>query len=310
MLTYIVRRLLQMIPIILGVSIFVFILFTVVGEDPVRLALGTHATPEAIANLRAKWGLDQPLYMQYFDFLGQILTLDFGESFNTGERLGDVFARGALVSLSLTVPPFVIGTMLNLAISILIAYYRGSWIDKYSTFFFVGAMSISYVVYIMAFQYFLAYQFGWFPINGYESGISGLQYLILPWIIIMVVSSGGDIRVFRTFFLDETNSDYVRTAFAKGCTPQRVMFVHIMKNALIPVITYTVINIPFLIMGAFLMERFFSIPGIGDVLITAINNGDFPVIKGLTMVIAISYSVFNLITDLLYAYVDPRVQLS
>lgn len=309
MLTYITRRLIQMIPIVLGVSLLVFVLFTVVGEDPVRVKLGNHASPEAITKLRAEWGLDQPVTTQYLHFLKQILTLDFGRSFNTGERLNEVFAEGALVSLSLTVPPYIIGLILNLSIAVLIAFYRGTWIDKYSTMIFVAGMSISYLVYILAGQYIFAYHLDWFPINGYESGFEALSYLALPWIIIMIVSAGPDIRMYRTFFLDETRSDYVRTAFAKGCTPARILFIHIMKNAMIPIVTYTVIGIPFLILGAFLMERFFSIPGIGDILITAINNGDFPVIKGLTILIALGYSGFNLVTDILYAYIDPRVQL-
>ena len=310
MLTYVIRRLFQMIPIILGVSLLVFILFTVVGEDPVRVKLGNHASEEAIQQLRSEWNLDKPVYEQYGIFLKQIVTFDYGRSFNTGDKLSEMFADGAIVSLSLTAPPYFMGILINLCLAILIAFYRGTWIDKYSTFLFVGAMSISYLVYILAFQYILAYQWDLFPINGYESGIEAVPYLLLPWLVIMVVSAGPDIRMYRTFFLDETKADYVRTAFAKGCTPYRILFKHIMKNAMIPIITYTVIGIPFLLLGAFLMERFFSIPGIGDILITAINNGDFPVIKGLTVLIAIGYSMFNLITDILYAYVDPRVQLN
>ncbi len=309
MLAYIARRLLLMIPILLGVSLIIFLLFTKVGEDPVRVALGNHATPEAIANLSAKWGLDQPMPIQYLNFLKQIVTFDFGESFSTGDKLSDTFANGAIVSLSLTVPPFIIGLLLNVSIAVLIAFYRGSWIDRYSTVLFVAGMSISYLVYIMSFQYFFSYLLGWFPINGYEPGLDAIPYLILPWIITIVVTAGPEIRLFRTVFLDETRADYVRTATAKGCSSRQVMFKHIMRNALIPILTYTVINIPSLILGAFLMERFFSIPGTGDILITAINNGDFPVIKGMTILIAIAFTVFNLITDLLYAYVDPRVQL-
>ena len=309
MLAYIARRLLQMIPILLGVSLIVFLLFTKVGEDPVRVALGTHATPEAIANLSAKWGLDKPVPIQYFNFLKQIVTFDFGQSFTTGEKLSDTFASGALVSLSLTVPPFLVGLVLNVSIAILIAFYRGSWIDRYSTILFVAGMSVSYLVYIMSFQYIFSYLLGWFPIIGNEPGLNSIAYLILPWIITIVVSAGPEIRLFRTVFLDETRADYVRTATAKGCSPRQVMFKHIMRNALIPILTYTVIEIPGLILGAFLMERFFSIPGTGDILITAINNGDFPVIKGMTVLIAMSFTLFNLITDLLYAYVDPRVQL-
>lgn len=309
MLTYIIRRFAQMIPIILGVALIVLVLFTQVGEDPVRVKLGVHATPEAIAELRAKWDLDKPFITQYGLFLKQIVSFDFGESFTSGEKLNELFKNGAIVSLSLTVPPFFVGLVLNLSLAVMIAFYRGSWIDRYSTMIFVAGMSISYMVYIMFFQYFFAYTLDWFPINGFEPGWNSVVYLALPWIITLVVNAGPEIRLFRTVFLDETKSDYVRTAFSKGCAPTQVMFKHIMKNAMIPILTYTVIEIPSLILGAFLMERFFSIPGTGDILITAVNNGDFPIIKGLTVLIAISFTLFNLLTDILYAYVDPRVQL-
>ena len=307
---YVARRLLQLIPIILGVAALVFALFTTVGEDPVRIALGQHATPQAIADLRREWGLDQPLWLQFLHFLQQIVTFDYGRSFNTGEPLTAMFRQGALVSLSLTVFPYVFGTVTNVSIAVLIAYFRGGILDRLSTALFVASMSVSYLVYIIAFQYLLAYQAGLFPINGFESGWAGVPYLLLPWIIIIVVGAGPDIRIYRTVFLDETKSDYVRTAFAKGASEAAVIFRHILKNALIPILTHVVIGIPFLVLGAFLMERFFSIPGVGDLMITAINTGDFPILKGLTVLIAIAYALFNLITDLLYALVDPRVKLS
>lgn len=310
MLNYIIRRTLLLIPILLGVSLLVFVLFSTVGEDPVRIALGNHATADAIATLEKEWGLDKPLYMQYFDFLHQIVTFDFGRSFNTGEPLGDLFREGALVSLSVTAPPFFIGLVLFVAISMVIAYYRGGWFDRFSTVIFVGAISISYLVYIIAFQYFLAYKLDLFPINGFEPGLEAINFLALPWIIILAVSAGADIRIYRTVFLDETKADYVKTALSKGASRPRVLFHHILKNAMIPIITYSVIAIPFLILGAFLIERFFSIPGIGDLLITAITNGDLPILKGLTIMIAIFTTIANLVSDLLYAWVDPRVQLS
>ena len=309
-MSYIVRRLLYMIPTILGVALLVFFLFSVAGEDPVRIALGSHASPEAIAALEAKWGLDRPLHMQFLGFLGQIVTFDYGESFISGEPLSDMFAEGAVVSLSLTLPPFVIGQVLFVSLSILIAYYRDSWLDRFATAGTVMTMSVSYLVYIIAFQYILAYQLELFPIRGYASGLEGLQYLVLPSLIILVVSIGPNVRIYRTVFLDEMNADYVRTARAKGVGEAGVLFKHVLKNAMIPILTYTVVAIPFLILGSFLMERYFSLPGVGDLLISAINNGDFPVLKGLTMYIAIAYSVFNLLTDIAYAYVDPRVQLN
>ncbi|MBQ49967.1 MAG: peptide ABC transporter permease [Zetaproteobacteria bacterium] len=310
MLTYIIRRLLHMIPILFGVACLVFLLFTAVGEDPVRVTLGEHATPEAVELLRAKWGLDQSLPKQFLDFLGQIVTFDYGRSYNTDDRIVDMFNQGALVSLSITGPPFVIGTILNLIIAVTIAYYRGSKFDRYSTVVFVAAMSVSYLVYIIGFQYLLAFKADLFEINGYAHGLESIPFLLLPWLITIVVTAGPDIRMFRTVFLDETKSDYVRTAHAKGTSEPKILLVHIMKNAMIPILTYTVNAIPFLLLGSFVMERFFSIPGLGDMMITALNNGDFPVIKAMTMMIALAFSVFNLLTDILYAWVDPRIKLS
>jgi peptide/nickel transport system permease protein len=310
MLAYVARRVLYTLPVLLGVAMLVFMLFHGVGEDPVRVALGQHATATSIAELREKWGLDRPLPLQFLHFLGQIVTFDYGESFTSGEKLSRLFAAGATVSLTLTVPPFVMGFVVNVALGLLVAYYRGSWLDRFSTALFIMAMSISYLVYIIACQYLLAYRLDLFPISGYEPGLSGLVYFLLPWIIIMLVGMGPDVRLYRTLFLDETSADYVRTARAKGLSEPAVLFKHVLKNAMIPIVTYTMVAIPFLILGAFLMERYFSLPGIGDLMITAINNGDFPVLKGLTMVIAIAYSAMVLITDIVYAWVDPRVSLN
>ena len=309
MLAYIIRRVLYMIPTILAVALLVFLLFHEVGEDPVRVALGPHASPEKIAALEAKWGLDQPMHMQFGKFLKEIGTMDFGRSYVTDEKLSGLFAEGAWVSLSLTAPPFILGLLLNVALSLLIAFYRGSWFDRLSTAIFIISMSISYLVYIIGFQYLFAFQLDWFPINGYSWGVSSIPYLTLPILIMLFVRAGPEIRLYRTVFLDETSEDYVRTARAKGLSENTILFKHILKNAMIPILTNTVTAIPFLVLGAFLMERFFSLPGVGDLMITAINTGDFPVLKGLCMFIAIGYSVFMLLTDILYAYVDPRVKL-
>jgi peptide/nickel transport system permease protein len=310
MLRYFVRRLLYMIPVLLGVALLVFMLFNTVGEDPVRVALGNHASAQAYADLRHKWGLDQSMPLQFLGFLKQIVTFDYGVSFTTGERLSDVFRAGAGVSLLLTIPPFVVGFVLNVSLALLIAYYRGTWLDRASTALFIMAMSISYLVYIIALQYLIAFKLDWFPINGYEPGVAGLRYFALPWLIIILVSIGPDVRLIRTMFLDETQADYVRTARAKGVSELGTLFRHVLKNALIPIVTYASLSVPFLILGAFMLERYFGLPGIGDLLITAINNGDFPVLKGLTMIIAIAYSGVVLLTDIVYAWVDPRVSLS
>jgi peptide/nickel transport system permease protein len=247
--------------------------------------------------------------MQFLGFLGQIVTFDYGTSFNSGEKLSDMFAAGAPVSLWLTVPPFLFGLVLNVALGLLIAYYRGSWLDRISTALFIMAMSVSYLVYIIFGQYLFAYRLGWYPINGWEPGLAGVRYVLLPWLIIMMVSVGPDVRLYRTLFLDETSADYVRTARAKGVSELRMLFAHVLKNAMIPLVTYTMIAIPALVMGAFLMERYFGLPGVGDLMITAVNSGDFPVLKGLTMTLALLYSGMVLLTDIVYAWVDPRVSL-
>lgn len=310
MSAYVVRRLLQMVPTVFGVALLVFVLFSTVGEDPVRAALGSHASAEAIADLRRQWGLDRPLPLQFLDFVGRIVTFDLGESYNSGEKLTEIFRRGAWVSLSLTVPPFVIGVLLNVSIALLVAYWRGRWFDRAATALFVASMSVSYLVYIIVFQYLFAFELDWFPISGFERGWASLPYLVLPWIIIIVVSAGPDIRILRSVFLEVTRADYVRTARAKGAGEGVVLFRHVLRNAMIPIFTQWVTSVPFLILGAFLMERFFSIPGLGDTLINAIHTGDRPVLMTLTVLIAIAYAAFNLLTDLLYAYADPRVRLS
>jgi peptide/nickel transport system permease protein len=310
MIQYIFRRILQMIPILIGVTALIFLLFTFFGEDPARVALGSHATPEKIAALHAKWGLDKPMWVQYLQFWREILTADFGRSFVSGERLSDMFKQGAWVSLSLTLPPFIIGTILNLCVAMLLAWYRGGVFDRFMSVIFTACMSVSYLLYVILGQYFLAYKLDLFEINGFIPGVRGLTFLFLPWIILMVVSFGPDVRLYRSIFLEEIKADYVRTARAKGLSERDVMRKHVLRNALIPVLTYTVVEVPFLVMGAFVLEKYFSIPGLGDLLVSSVSTGDFPVIKGVTVMIAVAYSVFNLVTDLLYAAVDPRVKLS
>lgn len=309
MATYLIRRLLHMIPILFGVALLTFLLFSVFGEDPVSLTLGNHATPESIAALKALWGLDQPLHIQFIEFLRQIVTFDYGVSYSTGESLTAMFKEGAVVSLMLTVPPFVIGTIINISLSLLIAYNRGTWLDRISTVASIAMMSISYLVYIIVLQYLLTYKIEIFPVMGFEYGWEAPVYLMLPWLIIMIVSIGPDIRIYRTVFLDETKADYIRTARAKGASENRVLFVHLFKNAMIPILTNTIITIPFLFMGAFVLERYFSLPGIGSIMINAINEGDFPILKAMTVLTAFMYSIFNLLTDVMYAVVDPRVKL-
>lgn len=310
MTAYVLRRLLLTVPTVLGVALLTFLLFNAFGPDPVRVALGQHATPAAIENLRRQWGLDQSLPLQFLDFLRQIVSFDYGKSFVTGEDLATQLKAGALVSLSVTAPPFIVGGIVNVALALVIARWREGVLDKTSRALFIAGMSISGLVYVLVLQYLLAFKLGWFPINGYVAGPSAIAYLALPWIILLVISMGPDIRLYRTLFLDEANADYVRTARSKGASEGRVLMRHVLPNAWIPIITNNVTSIPFLILGSFLMERFFSIPGVGSLTIDALGRGDLPILKAVTVLSAIALVLFNLLSDLLYAWADPRVRLT
>ncbi len=316
MLLYFSRRLLYTIPILFGVALVVFILFHCVGGDPAYQMLGNHVTPEQIDALRAELGLNQPMYIQFLEYLKQIITFDFGQSYSTKQKISEMLAQGIPASLSLAIPAFLIETVLALSIALLVSFFRGSLFDKAVVVLCIMGMSISSLAYILFGQYILAYKItaltGWvlFPVSGYDNDLFfRFHYLALPICIWIVLGLGINVRVFRTFVLEEINQDYVRTAQAKGLSDKIVLFKHVLKNALIPVLTHLVIQIPFLMMGSFLLESFFGIPGIGGMTIDAIHNSDFPVLKAMTTIGALLFILGNLTTDFLYSVVDPRVKL-
>lgn len=310
MISYIIRRLLYTIPIVLGVCLIIFTLFNLVGGDPTYNMLGKHASKAQIEELRHELGLDKSKPAQFVDFMRQVVTFDFGRSYATKQKISDMILRGAPASLSLAIPAFLVETILGIAIALLVSFFRGSKFDRFIVIFCVMGMSISSLAYILFGQYVFAYWLGWFPISGYDQDIfNRFQYIALPALIWVAVSLGINVRVFRTFMLDEVNQDYVRTARAKGLSENVVLFKHILKNAMIPVITYVVIQIPLLITGSFLLESFFGIPGLGSITIDAINASDFPVIKAMVTVETLFFIAANLMTDVLYSAVDPRVRL-
>ena len=308
---YIVRRLWQMVPTLFGVVLLVFGLFNWVGGDPAYLLAGKISNPEQIENIRRQLGVDQPYYVQLWIFIKQIATGDFGVSWATNERVSEIFATRLGPSLTVLVPLLLIDTLLAMAAAMLVAYVRGSLTDRLVMIGCTVGQSVSILVYIIVLQYVLAYQLGWFPVQGWGNGFTEnlLKYSLLPIVVGVVVSLAPDTRLYRSFFLDEINQDYVRTARAKGMSEQRVMWVHVLRNAAIPIITNVMIQLPGLLVGAFLIERFFSIPGIGREVILAVERSDFPVIKAVTIYVAIATMLVNLLADLLYKAVDPRVQL-
>jgi peptide/nickel transport system permease protein len=308
---YLAKRLWQFVPTLLGVALLVFVLFNWVGGDPAYMLVGKIPSQERIEAIRASLGVDQPYWMQFWIFLKQIATGDFGASWSTNERVSEIFTTRLGPTLTVLIPLLLVGTVLAMAAAMLVAYYRGSLTDRAIMVSCTVGQSVSILVYILAFQYFLAYQLGWFPVQGWGStlGENLLRYAALPVLVGVVVSLAPDIRLYRSFFLEEINQDYVRTARAKGLSEGRVMWLHVLRNAAIPIVTNVMTQIPGLLAGAFLIERFFSIPGIGREVILAVERSDFPVIKAVTVYVAIATMVINLAADLLYRALDPRVQL-
>ncbi len=311
MFAYILRRLWQMLPTMAGVVLLVFLLFNWVGGDPAYILAGKMSNAEAIANIRKQLGVDQPYYVQLWIFVKQIVSFDFGNSWTTGEAVSRIIATRLGPSLTVLVPLTILETFFGVALALAIAFVRGSLTDRAVMVACTVGMSISILVYIIVFQYGLAYKLGLFPVQGWgnDFGENLLRYATLPILIGLAVSIAPTLRLFRTFVLDEVNQDYVRTARAKGLSERRIMWVHVLRNASIPIITHVMSNLPALLIGAFLLERFFGIPGIGREVIQAVEKSDFPVIKAITVYVAAATMIFNLLTDLLYQAVDPRVQL-
>ncbi|RFP08943.1 MULTISPECIES: ABC transporter permease [unclassified Duganella] len=312
MFAYIVRRLWQMLPTMLGVVLLVFVLFNWVGGDPAFILAGKMANAESIANIRHQLGVDEPSYVQLWIFIKQIATFDFGLSWATGEPVSHIIATRLGPSLTVLLPLTLLETLLGIALALTVAFVRGSLTDRAVMIACTVGMSISILVYIIVFQYGLAYKLGLFPVQGWGESFweNLLRYATLPILIGLAVSIAPTLRLYRSFVLDEVGQDYVRTARAKGLSERRVMWVHVLRNAAIPIITHVMANLPALLIGAFLLERFFGIPGIGREVILAVERSDFPVIKAITVYVAAATMLFNLLTDLMYQAVDPRVQLT
>lgn len=325
MWAYIVRRLLYTPLIVVGVLLTTFILFRLVQGDISAELAGKSASPETIAEIRAEYGFDKPLFInlpaarqkgiaalfdsQFFHHFFDTVTFQFGRSIRSKQSIATLMAQGAIPSLSLTVPMFFGLLITSVSISLLIANYRGTPLDTVLVLLCVLGMSAPALAIILYGQYLLGFQLGWFPVFGYEPGLKGVQYMVLPVLLGVTMGLGGDVRFYRTVMLDEIRADYIRTAYAKGVSTTRVLFVHLLKNAMIPIVSSVVLSIPFLFLGSLLLERFFGIPGLGYMMIEAIGSRDFPVINAMTFIISLLFVLGNLATDICYALVDPRVSL-
>ena len=309
MTAYVIRRLWQMIPTIFGVILLIFFLFNWVGGDPAQVLAGKISNPEQIANIRRQLGVDQPYWYQLWVFVQQVFTFDFGRSWSTNEEVSRILLTRVGPTLTIMVPVLIIETVLAVLLAIMVAYVRGSLTDRTIMIISTVAMSISFLVYIIVFQWLFGFILGWFPVQGWSESFwkNLVTYAPLPIMLAVFVGLAPQLRLYRSFFLDEINQDYVRTARAKGVPEKKVMLKHVLRNAMIPILTNIGISLPGVFVGSFLLEVFFSIPGLGREIITAVNRSDFPVIKAVTVYLAVLTMVINLLVDVMYKYVDPRV---
>ena len=299
-----------MIPTTVGVLLLTFALFNVVGGSPAETVLGKNASDESIAAFNRQYGFDRPLVFardsQFVRFLSDLARGDFGYSVEYDEPVLDVLARGVGPSLSLTIPILVGSVVVGLALALGAAAFRGRAVDHAVLLASAVLMSVNYVVWVLAGQFFLSYRFGLFPVWGYRNAF----YLVLPVLIGIVSSLGTDVRFFRTALLDEIYRPYVLTARAKGLARPVILVRHVLRNALIPIVTHVSLSIPGLFTGSLLLEGFFGIPGLGAVAINAIHSADMAVVRAVVVLGALLYQFVNLATDLLVAALDPRVRLA
>jgi peptide/nickel transport system permease protein len=321
MWAYIVRRILLTVPIVIGIVIITMFLFTVLVKDPARLYAGRHATPQVLESIRARMGIDKPRWFdakalvrgevgkafdtQFFD----VLLFRFPDSMRYEESIWGIIKKKGPVSLAIQVPAFLIATAVELSLALWAASRRGRFVDYSLTLISVLLLSMPPLSLYILSQWLFGQKLGIFPVAGWDAGRFAIHFAALPIIMMVIVTAGRGTRLYRTVVLDEIYSDYVRTARAKGVNNQEVLFTHVLRNVMIPVITNTVTALPALLLGALLLERIFQIPGLGGLLVEAINNNDRPVLMGITYVLAILYCVLQLVSDVLYTLVNPQVVL-
>lgn len=324
MTAYIIRRLLYAIPILIGVNLITFLLFFVVSspDDMARMQLGVkRVTPEAIVTWKRERGYDRPLLFNqeaagpgkvtdtiFFTKSVRLFAFDFGSS-DSGRDIGFDITQRMWPSLAIAIPVLLVGLAVNISLALFIVFFRATYIDYASVVLLVAMMSISGLFYIIGGQYLLSKLFHLVPISGYDTGLAAWKFLVLPVIIGVIGGIGTGARWYRTLFLEEIGKDYVRTARAKGLSERLVLFRHVLRNALIPILTGVVVVLPLLFMGSLITESFFGIPGLGSYTIDAINNQDFAIVRAMVFLGSVLYILGLLLTDISYTLVDPRVRL-
>ena len=325
MTDYIIRRLLYALPLLLGINVLTFVLFFVVNtpEDMARMHLGQkHVTPEAMEKWKHERGYDQPLFwndeaegvskVTQTIFVQKSLALflfRFGRS-DAGRDIGADIEQRMWPSLAIAIPSLIVGLAVHIGFALLLVFFRLTYLEFWGVALCVALMSISTLFYIIGGQFLIGKLLQLTPISGYDTGWNAVRFIILPVAIGMVAGLGSGVRWYRTLFLEEVEKDYVRTARAKGLSEARVLFFHVLKNAMIPILTGVVVVLPLLFTGSLITESFFAIPGLGSYTIDAINQQDFAIVRSMVFLGSVLYILGLLLTDISYTLVDPRVKLS
>ena len=312
-MVFVLRKLLHGVLLILGVTFISFLLMVWFGPDQTYTLIGKNATPEQIEEVRHQLGYDRPFITRYFDYLGQLATFDLGASNSSGEPVSRMLARSVPVTLALMLPGFILGNLLGVLLGLTAANRRGQWSDRLITGFSVTGMSISFLVIIIVFQVLLSTPYGLdlFPVRGWQvSSLSSyLYYVTVPTLALVFVTLGCNTRFYRAVFVEESGKDHIQAARAFGAPPSSILWKHVLKNSMVPIITRIMFSIPLVVVsGSLLIESYFGIPGIGKITFEAITSGDQPVLKAVVGLTAASFVVIQVITEMLYRLLDPRVQ--
>ncbi|MBX9896152.1 MAG: ABC transporter permease [Nitrosomonas sp.] len=325
MFNYIIRRIIYAVPILIGVNLITFSLFFVVNtpDDMARMQLGIkYVTPEAIEKWKKERGYDKPLLLNsdeaglqkftqtiFFEKSLAMFVFDFGRA-DDGRDIAREIQSRMIPSLAIALPVFILGLFVYISTALIMVFFRTTNIDFWGVILCVALMSISSLFYIIVGQFLVSKVWHWVPISGFGSGLDAIKFLLLPVIIGIISSAGSHIRWYRTVFLEEMNKEYVRTARAKGLSERLVLFRHVLRNALIPILTGAVVVIPLLFLGSLLVESFFGIPGLGSYTIDAINSQDFAIVRAMVFLGSILYITGLVLTDISYTLVDPRIRLA
>ena len=328
MAAYLVRRLAYGVLTIFGVLLLLFVLFFAVTDpdDIARKAVGERARPEAYVQWKKNHGYDKPMFLNrehgltdgrrytdtlLFEHFRRSLTFDFGRSDAGDEPIAKRIREGLGPSLSLTLPLFVLGLMLGVVVALTVAFFRETYIDASALVLCILTMSVPLLLFIIGGQYLIGLLLKWFPVSGFDPSFAVVaRFLALAVLVGLVAGFGAEVRLYRTIFVEEMNRDYVRTARAKGAGDARVMLGHVLRNALIPILTNVVVAIPALFTGSLLLESFFGIPGLGSMTVDAIQGNDFSTLRTMVYLGALMFVLAQMLTDVSYALADPRVRLS